>query len=112
MSVESPTHSPVLDLREPGAIESLVIEGRTPIFVAHCVESPDNTLEKRVWVIVPQAPFGSDDLLGWSFGKSYHIIRRGSPNFEAVDQYDVSSKLAESFKQRADHAAMVISLGQ
>ena len=112
MSVESLTHSPVLDLREPGIIEALVVEGRTPIFVAHCVELPNNTLEKRVWVIVPQAPLEPDDLLGWSFGETYHISRRGSPTFESVDQYDVSTQTAEGFKQRVDHATTVISLGQ
>lgn len=110
MSVESPTHSQVLDLSEPGAIESLVVEGRIPIFIAHCVELPDNTLQKRVWVIIPQAHLEPDDQLGWSFGESYHIIRRGSPNFESVDQYDVSVKLAEGFKERVEHATKVISL--
>ena len=109
MSVESPIHSPVLDLREPGAIEALVVEGRTPIFVPHCVELPNNTLEKRVWVIVPQAPLGQDDSLGWSFGETYHISRLGSPKFEDVDQYDVSAKLAEDFKERVEHSTSVIS---
>ncbi|OGY10981.1 MAG: hypothetical protein A3A58_02625 [Candidatus Blackburnbacteria bacterium RIFCSPLOWO2_01_FULL_41_27] len=109
MSVESLTHSPVLDLREPGIIEALVVEGRTPIFVAHCVELPNNTLEKRVWVIVPQAPLGQDDLLGWSFGETYYISRQGSPTFESVDQYDVSTELADGFKGRVEHSTGVIS---
>ncbi len=94
---------PVLDLRTPGTIDSLVAENRLPLIVTSpSVDTRDGS--SRFLVLVPNTALEPGDRWWESMGGTFSIARRGRVKLEAVDLFEVGEQMMVDIAQQIKDA--------